>query len=306
MTENSENEALIPTVIGDWWSIAKSPDLREYNRDDQQPLDFGIWQASDDTWQLVSCCRNTGCGGKGRLFFRWQSDSLTEIDWKEMGVFMESDANLGETIGGIQAPNVIKHQDRFFIFYGDWVNICSAWSSDGKSFERLIDESGRSGVFTEGQGSSARDPHVMSFNGQFYIYYTGIVDNKSAIYCRVSDDLRTWSDSVIVNSGGTGGSDTSDAECPFVVFLPEEQKFYLFRAHTRRDSDQYETSIFCSSDPLNFGIDNDDFKVATIPAECVRLIQYEQQFYISALKPDLSGIMMARLTWARRERPGTP
>ena len=37
------------------------PDLGRYNKEGQQPLDFAIWQAADQTWQMVACCRKTGC-----------------------------------------------------------------------------------------------------------------------------------------------------------------------------------------------------------------------------------------------------
>jgi hypothetical protein len=302
MRDINPNGILLPEVDGKWWSIATNPDLVKYSREKQQPLDFDIWQASDGMWQLVSCCRNTGCGGKGRLFFRWQSDSLTDTNWKEMGVFMEADANCGETIGGLQAPNVIKNDGQYFMFYGDWNHICAAISNDGKSFERLTDDNGQSGIFNEGDGPGTRDPHVMSFNKKFYIYYTGIVDKNSAIYCRISNDLRTWSDSVIVNSGGSGGSGPSDAECPYVIYMKNEQIFYLFRTHKRQNSDEYQTSIYCSRDPLNFGIDTDNFKVSSMQAECIRLVRHEKKFYIAALKPDLTGMMMARLEW-HRHRP---
>ena len=47
--------AWIPEIVGDWWQIAGNPDLGRYQTDRQQPLDFGIWQAADGTWQLWSC-----------------------------------------------------------------------------------------------------------------------------------------------------------------------------------------------------------------------------------------------------------
>ena len=58
----SAQEALVPVIDGEWWQIAGDPDLGDYTREKQQPVDFGVWQAADGTWQLWSCIRDTGCG----------------------------------------------------------------------------------------------------------------------------------------------------------------------------------------------------------------------------------------------------
>jgi len=292
---------MVPQVDGGWWTIAGNPDLGRYNREGQQPLDFAIWQAADKTWQMIACCRRTGCGGKGRLFHRWQSNSPLDENWAPMGIFMEADPNLGETTGGLQAPNVLNNGDDYFMFYGDWVNICLASSRDGKSFARLLGPDNSSTLFTESNARSTRDPHAMASGNRFFLYYTGIFDDGGRILCRTSDDLRNWGDSVVVNSGGIGGNGASDAECPFVLFREEEQLFYLFRTHTGENGEGYETSVFSSRDPLNFGVDSDEFRVSGLQLEAVRLIRHEGQDYISTLKPDLTGMMMAKLKWVRGE-----
>lgn len=292
-----KEEYLIPQVDGEWWMIAGNPDLGHYTTERQQPLDFGIWQAADQTWQMCSCVRRTGCGGRGRLFYRWQADSLTDKNWTPMGIFMEADPNFGERIGGLQSPYVIKHSGEYYMFYGDWVHICMAWSCDGKSFARILNFDNLSGLFTEGHRASTRDPMVMAFRKKFYLYYTGVPEQKGKIYCRTSTDLHNWGDSVVVSSGGSGGNGPSDAECPFVIYLPDQYSFYLFRAHPSKQDGEYETSVYCSKDPLNFGIDDDRYKVCTLPVEVARIIQHEQQFYIAALFPDYTGIRIARLKW---------
>ena len=66
-----KKQVLIPTIDGDWWQVAGDPDLGEYTTPKQQPVDFGVWQAADGTWQLWSCIRHTNCGGNTRLFYRW-------------------------------------------------------------------------------------------------------------------------------------------------------------------------------------------------------------------------------------------
>jgi len=135
-------KAWIPEIVGDWWQIAGNPDLGKYQTDRQEPLDFGIWQAADRTWQLWSCVRYTGCGGKTRLFYHWEGDRLTSKNWRPMGIAMEADPNFGETEGGLQAPHVIRKDDVYYMFYGDWVNICLAKSPDGKTFARHLNNDG--------------------------------------------------------------------------------------------------------------------------------------------------------------------
>ena len=41
------DEALVPQIEGEWWSVADNPDLGDYTSEKQQPVDFGIWQAAD-------------------------------------------------------------------------------------------------------------------------------------------------------------------------------------------------------------------------------------------------------------------
>lgn len=96
--KNKCGEILIPVIDGDWWEIASNPDLELYTSEKQQPVDFAIWKAADGTWQLWSCIRNTKCGGKTRLFYLWEGESLTDTDWKQMGIAMEADTLLGETL----------------------------------------------------------------------------------------------------------------------------------------------------------------------------------------------------------------
>ena len=67
-------EVLIPKIDGEWWQVAGDPDLGKYTTPKQQPVDFGIWQASDGPGRSgrVFAVRHTlgrpGCsiGGKAR------------------------------------------------------------------------------------------------------------------------------------------------------------------------------------------------------------------------------------------------
>ncbi len=124
----------IPQIDGEWWPVTGNPDLGAYTRDKQQPVDFAIWQAADGTWQIWSCIRQTKCGGKTRLFYRWEGRQLTDSHWKPMGIAMEADPALGETQGGLQAPYVFKVKDLYHMVYGDWARICLATSADSPTF----------------------------------------------------------------------------------------------------------------------------------------------------------------------------
>ncbi len=61
--EDAESPMIAPEISGPWWQVAGDPDLGEWTSPDQQPVDFGVWQAADGTWQLWSCIRKTKCGG---------------------------------------------------------------------------------------------------------------------------------------------------------------------------------------------------------------------------------------------------
>ncbi|MGD8540313.1 MAG: hypothetical protein PVI66_16500 [Candidatus Aminicenantes bacterium] len=292
-----DHKAWIPEIVGDWWQIAGNPDLGKYQTDRQEPLDFGIWQAADGTWQLWSCVRYTGCGGKTRLFYRWEGERLTDKDWRPMGIAMEADPNFGETEGGLQAPYVLRRGDAFYMYYGDWVNICLAKSWDGKTFARHLNADGLSGLFSEKPGTSSRDPMVMAYRNIYYIYYTGVPEGKGAIYCRTSTDLVNWGDSVVVSSGGIGGDGPASAECAFTYYLPQDFTFYFFRAHPVKESDAYATAVYRSENPLDFGVDSDEYLVGSLPYEVVRIIKDGPDFYLSALNPDYDGIRLARMKW---------
>ena len=214
-----------------------------------------------------------------------------------MGIAMTADPNLGETEGGLQAPFVFQEDGIFYMFYGDWVNICVAISRDGKIFARRVNAQSLSGLFAEKAGTSTRDPMVMAHKGRYYIYYTAVPEAKGAIYCRTSTDLVSWDDSVIVSSGGSAGDGPADAECPFVTYLPQDPAFYLFRAHPNPRSGEYQTSIYRSASPLDFGIGSDEYLVGSLPFEVVRIIEDGENIFISALNADYTGIRLARMKW---------
>src|SRR5688500_13124435 len=166
---------LTPRISSEWWTVAGDPDLGELTTPKQQPVDFGIWQASDGSWQLWSCIRGTNEPGKTRLLYRWEGAKITDANWTPRGIAMQADVKLGETQGGLQAPYVMKHEGKYWMFYGDWANICLATSSDGKTFARAQNIYGRPQLSVRGevdQKRNTRDAMVLHVWGKWHLYYT--------------------------------------------------------------------------------------------------------------------------------------
>lgn len=294
----AEEPLLIPEIAGEWWAIAGDPDLGLYTSTKQQPVDFAIWQAADGIWQLWSCIRHTKCGGKTRLFFRWQGNNLTDENWEPIGIAMQADPNFGEITSGLQAPHVLKIGSIYHMFYGDWEHICLAKSMDGKTFARQLTAEGKSGIFSEGLGNNTRDPMVLPIGDTYYCYYTAYPNRRGAVYCRTSKDLKNWSDSRIVAFGGRAGTNPYSAECPHVVFHQETGYYYLFR--TQRYGENAQTSVYRSKNPVDFGINDDRDFACTLPVAAPEIIKHQGKFYIASLLPSLKGIRIARLEWVTK------
>jgi hypothetical protein len=294
-------ELLVPVIDGPWWQVAGDPDLGEYTRAEQQPVDFGVWQAADGTWQLWSCIRHTACGGHTRLFYRWEGQQLTDHDWRPMGIAMEAKPELGESPGGLQAPHVVQHAGQYVMAYGDWVNICFATSRDGKNFERHILPDGKTGVFSEGPGCNTRDPMLIQIDDLWHCYYTAVVNGRGYGFCRTSPDLKIWSDSYVVSYGGRVGPGPWQNECPHVVQMGPGQFFYFRNELYGKNARNW---VYHSDNPYNFGIDEDSKLVRDWHLAAPEIIRHENQFFIAALMDDLKGIKIARLKWARISKCG--
>jgi hypothetical protein len=283
-----------PRIVGDWWQIAGQPDLGMLSDPLQQPVDFAIWQAADGTWQLQSCIRNTRCGGNSRLFYRWEGQSLTDGNWTPVGIAMQADPSLGETAGGLQAPFVLNVNGVFHMFYGDWENICHATSSDGKTFTRVIGADGRTGMFTEGPDSFTRDPMAFATGDHFDLVDTAFVDGADGDYVRSTSDFVHWSGPTLAAVGGVAGSGGNSAECPFVV-AAADGTYYLFR--TQQYGENAQTTVYHAPTPLDFGRNDDRYRLETLPIAAPEIVHADGQWYIASLNPGLDGIRVARLAW---------
>ena len=304
---NQKDVIYKPVIEGEWWNITGVPDLGELNGDKNEPVDFAVWKAKDGTWQLMSCIRGTKTGGSGRLFFRWEGKSLTDTNWKQMGIAMEADTLLGETKGGLQAPYVFEENGVYYMFYGDWRNICLATSTDGKTFTRVINESKTPALFG-GPIYNTRDPMVAKFDDTYYCYYTdnnrednGIFEPQGAIFCRTSKDMKKWSDPIIVSRGGSAMNYAhwhgGDIECPFVVKI--DDKYVLFRNVLY--SRNYLNFQYSSSNPLDFGDGHDNYMTGSLHIAAPEIVKEGDQYYIVSLKRRLDGMRVAKINFVKEE-----
>ena len=94
---------------------------------------------------------------------------------------MEAGHELRKTPEGLQALNVVNVGDTWHMFYGDWVNIFHAVSKDGKNFERVIQDSGKTGMFSEDPEAHTFDVMVLEHQGLWYDYYTGRTEGSFGI-----------------------------------------------------------------------------------------------------------------------------
>jgi sucrose-6-phosphate hydrolase SacC (GH32 family) len=194
---------------------------------------------------------------------------------------------------------VITVGDVYYMFYGDWANICLAKSRDGKKFERVLGAEGRPQLFTEDKPddrANTRDPMVLPIGDVYYCYYTAYPGRQGAVYCRTSKDLRTWSPSKVVAFGGSAGTNPYSAECPHVVYHDESGCYYLFR--TQRYGQNAQTSVYRSKDPMDFGVNGDRYLVGRLPVAAPEIIRHEGQWYMASLLPTLKGIRIAQLRWS--------
>lgn len=290
-------QVLVPVVDGEWTEIAGDPDLGKYTSEVQQPVDFAIWQAANGKWQLWSCVRKTKLGGRTRLFHRWESDDLTAPDWKPMGIAMMADPKLGEREGGLQAPHVVMHGDKYHMFYGDWESICHAVSDDGVTFERVIQPNGKTGLFSERKGANTRDIMMLDIDGVWHGYYTAHPQEQGGVFVRTTTDFKNWSPSINTAFGGEAGTGPYGAECPFVA--ERDGRFYLFR--TQKYGPQSIARVYVSDDPKMFGINQDDrYLVTSLPVGAPEIVVHEGQEYIVATNLDLKGIRIAKLRWDKK------
>jgi len=94
--------------------------------------------------------------------------------------------------------------------------------------------------------------------------------------------------------GWTAGSRLR--ECPHVVEVSPGEFVYFRNQYYGAGAANW---AYYSTNPLNFGIDDDTNLVAQLPIAAPEIVLYDGKYYIAALKPELNGIRIARLSFHR-------
>ena len=103
------------------------------------------------------------------------------------------------------APYVIRRPDQAWLMYYTGVNVAGAQQSGIAISDELADwfkipnpryhPDPLWALWTEDGFSHGRDPHVMEYNGRYYMFVTAkTFSNQGAVACAVSDDLLNWED----------------------------------------------------------------------------------------------------------------
>jgi len=295
-----ESVPRIPKLTGPWIRVAHSPALPEIASPAGEVVDHCFFRAANGKWQLWTQIRGARIG---RLFYRWEGgDRLEQPDWEPRGICWRADRAAGESWDTgdqefIHAPYVRREQGRFLMYYGGGpssdgnAQICIAESADGIEFTRLLDEQGRSGVFS-GPGY-ARDAMVVQVADRYAMYYAADRAGSGVIAVRTSSRAfgAPWSDYRVASEGGICGNDRTSQQCPFVVF--QAGYYYLFKMGP---SNRYETAVYRSQDPFDFG-EEDTQLVAVLEASAAEVIEEDGRWYLSSLIPGYEGVRIRRLEW---------
>lgn len=208
----TEFNAAIPGILRD-------TDL--YGRGDALLVDgklVGVWHGYPDKGQ------EQGAGYFGLAY----GNSLTDWTLEPACLTPDNDAAPWER-GGLYKPTIIRHANRFFIFYNakealDWPwheQIGMAWSDDLVHWTRCpanpIVPNGGPGAPDE---IFCADPCILRHEGIWVMFYYGLSrDGHARELIAFSDDLLSWrkGDEILVDVGPPGSVDARYAHKPGVI-----------------------------------------------------------------------------------------
>lgn len=164
-TSTDQPSPLVPRLDGEWIKLVDRPPLEKWASDKAEPVDFTVFRAVDERWQLIACVRHTTHPGSTRLLYRWSSPELTQQNWQPEGIFLSSKPEWNHAEGLLQAPFYVADSGRHYLFYNSRGAHLMV-SSNGVDFEPV----GKQAVFPMGRDVCILDDRQRS--GKWIAYYT--------------------------------------------------------------------------------------------------------------------------------------
>ncbi len=185
------------------WRITKrSPSNYAWdNGEVDEGCDFTIFQATDGTWQIVGCVRNTTFPGFTRLLYQWETTDFFSSDWTEKGVLLTtSDPDLPAGIdyaeGTLQAPHVVKDGGLYYMIYNS-ANAHLMVSANGKDWMHQAASDGGYTLFNMNRGRDVMLMDNRDIDGKWYAVYCGKSDwngtENTNYYHSATNIIGPWS-----------------------------------------------------------------------------------------------------------------
>lgn len=302
---------LVPVIQGEWIHVYQpQPDIfpgpdsarfktgRRY--DDWQVNDHCILKGPDNRWHAFGITHPAIPGHEPNPHEgEWSSfhaaadvgsfkEQARPGAWKDYPKILPPSERPGE-IKENHAPFTLHHQGQYWMFYGK-SPIRLATSPD------LWNWTPRGEVFSE---ADARDPHVLSHHGVFYLSYT----TQQSVRVRTSPNLKDWSEPTTIYTlpeGEKGGPESS-------TLLALHGGFYLIwcrwdpKLSKQGFTYQDRSFVFYSDTPLDF---KNRRPVAEIQGHAPEFFQDEDgDWWISSAERPKRGVSVAPVKWLPMTAP---
>ena len=189
------------------WRVAKrSPSGYEWDKgEEDEVVDFTIFQADDGSWQIIGCVRWTTFPEGPRLLYQWETTNFFSSDWTEIGVFLTTDdgpVGIDYAEGTLQAPYVIKDGNIYYMIYNSR-DAHMMVSTNGLDWTH---QTNYAGSYTHFDTDGGRDITLLDnrdVDGKWYAIYCPATKGwdfrgYTNVYRSASSILGPWSDSVLM------------------------------------------------------------------------------------------------------------
>ena len=209
------------------------------------------------------------------LFLHASAADLAGAPWTVHDPILHARNDVGET--HVWAPHVIRHDDRYWMFYAGGTADHYRYRIELATSDDLFDwQHHPAGPLFE-DGYDARDPMVLRDRDRWLLYYTRTSAPEGGFHevaVRTSTDLLTWSDPRVAYRSGQSGTVGGPTESPFVV--PVGEQWLLFIC----ESTEYDRTLaYLSADPLHF--DDAGAIEVDLDEHCAEIVTVEGQTMIT-------------------------